>query len=345
MNTQNKSHYFLKELADHLHAKLIGDPHCLINSIAPLDKADKGQISFLHDVKYKQYLASTKASAVIVAPKWAEASTPNLLIVDNPYLAYAKVAALFDNKPRAKQGIHPSVIIGKNCNIAETASIGANCVIGDEVVIGDNTVIHPGTVIGEKCTIGNHCILWSHVTLYYGIKIGNGVIIHSGAVIGADGFGMAKDKGKWHKIPQLGSVVIGDDVEVGANTTIDRGALEDTIIEEGVKLDNQIQVAHNVQIGAHTVIAGCSAIAGSAKIGKNCMFGGGVAINGHIEIADSVVLTALATVPSSITKPGIYSSGTGLQEFAKWRKNIVRFQQLDELAQRLKKLENKQDEN
>lgn len=336
----SNSHYSLSQLAEHLGAELRGDSQCQITGIAPLHTAQPGQISFLDNPQYKKFLATTQASAVIVSAKdLTQDVKTNFLILDNPYLGYAKVAGLFLPKLSVKPGIHPKAVVGENCHISDSASIGPNCVIGDNVVIGDNSIIHPGTVIGNDCKIGSDCLIWANVTCYYKVQLGDRVIIQSGAVLGSDGFGMANDKGKWYKIPQLGAVVIGNDVEIGANTSIDRGALENTVIGEGVKLDNLIQIAHNVQIGAHTIIAGCTAIAGSTKIGKYCMIGGGSSISGHLEITDGVILTGTSAVSYSLTEPGVYSSGVPLQTNRAWRKNAVRFQQLDDMARRLRKLE------
>ncbi len=340
-----KDRHSLDELSHYLGAELKGDPKCIIDGIASLDKAKPGQISFFHEnalsgaAKYKKFLHDTQASAVILSSKYSEFCTTNLLILDNPYLGYAKVATLFLAKSTAKPGIHPTAVVGKNCQIAASASIGAHCTIGDNVYIGEQTVIAAGCVIGNDSSLGSGCSLYSNVTLYHAVCIGDRVIIQSGAVIGSDGFGMINDNGVWYKIPQLGGVAIGNDTEIGANTTIDRGALEDTVIGNGVKLDNQIQIAHNVHIGDHTAIAACTGIAGGTHIGKGCMVGGAASINGHIEITDRVILTALANVSSSITEPGIYSSGVPLQPNAQWRKNAARFRQLDDIARRLYKLE------
>jgi UDP-3-O-[3-hydroxymyristoyl] glucosamine N-acyltransferase len=331
--------YTLSEIAKLLGAKLQGNPECKINGIAALDRAQEGQISFLSNAQLRSHLATTQASAIILAPKEAEFYSKNALIMDNPYLGYAKVAALFQPKLTAKSGVHKTAVVGDHCQIASSASIGANVVIGDRVVIGEKTIVGHGCVIADDTTIGIDCCLWPRVAIYPGVHIANRVLIHSGVVIGSDGFGMANDNGVWQKIPQLGSVDIGDDVEIGANTTIDRGALDNTVIEQGVKLDNQIQIAHNVHIGAHTAIAACTAIAGSTKIGKYCMIGGGASIVGHIEIVDKVILVGTAVVEKSITEPGVYGSGTGILPFRELKKSIIRFRQLDDIAHRLQKLE------
>jgi UDP-3-O-[3-hydroxymyristoyl] glucosamine N-acyltransferase len=333
--------FSLQHIAQHLSAELRGDPQCEIKSIAPLDKAVEGQISFLTSPQYRSFLSTTRATALILSPKDASVYSGNCLIMANPYLGYAKAATLFIPSQTARQGVHPTAVIGQDCHIAPSASIAAGCVIGDDVSIGDNTILGPGCSVGDHSSLGSGTVLYAHVTLYHRVQVGDGVILHSGVVIGADGFGFVPDEatGHWYKIPQLGGVRIGHAVEIGANTTIDRGALEDTIIEEGVKLDNLIQIAHNVRIGAHTVIAGGTMIAGSVDIGKHCMIGGGCAISGHLQMTDGVILTAKTEIGSSISQPGVYSSGMPSQPNLQWRKNIVRFTQLDQIARRLKKLE------
>lgn len=340
-----KSTHTLQELALLLKAQVKGDPNCIITGIAPLDRAQPGQLSFLTNSQYRQYLATTKASAVLITSQDTEYCPMNALIMNDPYLGYAKAATLFNPTPLPAPGIHSSVIMGKNCRIAPTASIAANCVIGDDVSIGEYTRLNVGTIVGDQSIIGDHCNLAARVTLAHSIRLGHRVIIHSGVVIGSDGFGMAQENGVWVKIPQLGNVIIGNDVEIGANTTIDRGALDDTVIEDGVKLDNLIQIAHNVHIGAHTAIAACTAIAGSSRIGKHCMIGGASSIVGHIEITDRVILVGTSVVEKSITTAGVYGSGTGLMPFRDLKRNIVRYRQLDELARRLNKLEKAQNEH
>ena len=243
---------------------------------------------------------------------------------------------------RPDAGVHPSAVIGSNTSIHESSHIGPNVVIGIDVVIGENTVIESNTVVSDRCHIGNDCYLHSNVTVYHGVRIGDNVNIHSGAVIGADGFGFAiTPEKKWLKIHQLGSVLIGNNVDIGANTCIDRGALEDTVIGDGVIIDNQVQIAHNCIIGDNTAIAGCVGIAGSTIIGKNCTLAGGVGVAGHLEIVDNVHVTSMSLVTGSILKPGSWSSGTSMMETSRWRKNAVRFSHLDDLYGRLKNLERK----
>jgi UDP-3-O-[3-hydroxymyristoyl] glucosamine N-acyltransferase len=339
MTPQRLRKYTLAQIATHIGADLKGDPDCMISAIAPLQQAQKGQISFLDNKSYRKYLADTKASAVILSENNITDCAANLLVMQNPYLGYAKTAELFEIKAKSKMEIHPSVVIGDNSSIAQEVSIGPYCVVGKNVVIEKGVVIGAGCVIDENTQIGAQSELKSHVTLYHGTKIGQRAIIHSGVVIGSDGFGFANDRGIWYKIPQIGNVRIGNDVEIGANTTIDRGALNDTQIDDGVKLDNQIQIGHNVHIGAHTIIAGCVAIAGSTTIGKYCMIGGAAVIAGHLKIADKVIITGMSGVASSIQEPGIYSAGSVIQKHKSWLKNSVRITQLDEMARRLHQLE------
>ncbi|NNM58207.1 MAG: UDP-3-O-(3-hydroxymyristoyl)glucosamine N-acyltransferase [Legionellales bacterium] len=344
---KNNKKYTLAELAELLSAQVQGDTKTEIVGIASLQTAKPGEISFLDNSKYRQFLAETQASAVILSAEMAPKSSCPVLIVADPYLAYAKTAALFEEKPISKPGIHPQAVIGEHCEIDPSASIGANVVIGNSVKIGKNSVIQPGCVINDKVVIGDDCWFWPNVTIYHATCIGSRTIIHSGAVLGSDGFGFAFNQGRWHKIPQIGCVIVGNDVEIGANTTIDRGALTDTVIGNGVKMDNQIQIGHNVQIGDHTVIAAGTGISGSTKIGKYCRIAGMVGFAGHIEITDQVVITAMSSVAQSITEPGIYSSGIPAGSFKTWKKNIARFLQLDNLARRLIQVERvlaKQDE-
>ena len=329
----------LSDIAKLLKADIKGNPDKIIYGLAPLQSADAGQLAFLDNSKYRKFLQATKAGAVIIHPGEQEHCLVDALIVDKPYVAYAKAAQLFAYDANIAQGIHASAITGHNCTIASTAKIAANVVIADGVSIADNVSIHPGCVIGEGVTIDENTILWPNVTLYHGVNLGKDVIIHSGAIIGSDGFGMANQQGEWLKIPQIGTVIIKDKVEIGANTTIDRGALGDTVINEGVKLDNQIQIGHNVEIGEHTAIAACSGVSGSTKIGKHCMISGMVGFTGHFEVTDNVVITGMTMVSKSISKPGIYSSGTAMEPHKKWLKNAVRFRQLDDMAKKISQLE------
>ena len=333
--------YTLFNISKIIKAKLVGDPDCTINGLKPIGMAKKGDITFLSDVKYLSFLEKTQASAVILTEENAPSCHTNQLIMNNPYLGFAKVAQLFDNTPPiAEPGIHPSVIMGHHCQIAKNVSIGPNVVIGDHVTIENGTTIGAQTTIGVGTSIGQNCRIHQRVTIEHHVILKNRVTIHSGAVIGSDGFGLAKDdQGNWINIPQQGRVIIHDDVNIGANTTVDRGALDDTIIEQGVKIDNLVQIAHNVKIGAHTAIAACVGIAGSTQLGKHCIIAGAVGINGHITITDNVIITAMTGVAKPITTPGIYSSGFPAEPHITWKKKCARIKRLDQLIQRVNKLE------
>lgn len=337
--TANRA-YKLAELVDGLDVTIQGDPNCVITGVSTINRAQAGQIAFLTNSLYKKYLTDTQATAVILSAADAASCAVNAVICKNPHYIYAKVAAYFSQAPQASVGIHSSAVIGADCEIHPTAMIGPHCAIGDRVKIAAHAVIAAGCVIEDDCEIGESTKLDARVTVYHGVKIGKRTTIKSGAVIGSDGFGFANQKGVWHKVAQLGSVEIGDDVDIGANTSIDRGAVENTIIENGVKLDNLIQVGHNVRIGANTIIAGCVGIAGSADIGKNCMIGGASMVAGHISIADNVMITGGTGVSKSITEPGMYSSGiVGVVTNQEFRKNNARFHRLGNLMQRVKTLE------
>jgi len=329
----------LSVLAEAIQAKLHGDSNCEITGVASLLSAQSGDLTFLMDGVHRRYLPTTKASAVVLKAKDLAQCPCHALVADYPRLAFAKLLSFFKKPSKVAIGIHPNVIVGQGCHIAKSASIASGCVIGNEVTIGAHAVIGANTVIADRVQIGAHFYCYPNVSLYHDIKIADRVILHSGAVIGADGFGLTQHEGHWVKIPQIGGVRLGDDVEVGANTTIDRGALDDTVIEAGVKLDNQVQIAHNVWIGAHTVIAGCVGVAGSVHIGRHCIIGGGCCISDHVTIADQVTITGMAMVTCSIKTSGVYSSGTGLQANREWRKSAVRFRQLDQFAKRLRNLE------
>lgn len=331
--------YTLQELAEAVDGQVKGDPDQNIIDVATIQHAEPDSITFLANRSYRKYLQNTRAGAVILAEKDLDNCPVAAIVVNNPYLAYAKIATLLKPVNTSNAEKHATASIHATAKISQSVSIGANAVIEAGVVIGENTLIGPGCVIQKNTSIGSHSTLIANVTLCHDVTIGDEVILHPGVVIGADGFGIANDQGQWVKVPQLGSVVIGNRVEVGANTTIDRGALEDTVIEPGVKLDNQIQVAHNVRIGENTAIAGCTGIAGSTVIGKQCAIGGAVNIVGHLKIADHVQITAASTVTQDITEAGLYSSGTPLQKNSQWHRNFVRFRQLDTIAKKLRQLE------
>ena len=331
--------YRLSEIAAQLGGRVMGDAEVRISQIATLETANSSQISFLTNSKYRAQLAGTRAGAVILAGADADATDLPRIISDNPYAYFARVSAMLNPLPEARPGVHPGAIVGTGAKIDKTASIAATAVIGEGATIGAHSVIGEGCSIGANVVIGSRARLYPRVVIYHGCVIGDDLIAHSGAVIGSDGFGIAMDEGRWVKIPQIGRVVIGDDVEIGANTTIDRGALDDTVIGNGVKLDNQIQVAHNVRIGAHTAIAGCVGIAGSTTIGSYCRIGGSAGILGHLHIADHVEIAAFTLIGKSIREPGSYSGIFPFAATEDWRRNAVHLRHLDELAKRVRTLE------
>lgn len=328
----------LGEIAKLTGASLAGNPECEIHGVGTLEKAGTGEISFFSNRRYINQLKKTRASAVILKSEDLSLCPVDTLVTGDPYLAFAITSSLLNPEAGFKPGIHPSSSIDNTAIIHPTAYVGPNAVIAPEVKIAESVYIGPGCSIGKNASIGANSRLYANVVLYDGVNIGARAILHSGVVIGADGFGIANDRGKWVKIPQTGSVIIGNDVEIGANTTVDRGTLENTIIEDGVKIDNQVQVGHNVHICENTAIAGCVAIAGSTRIGKRCMIGGACGISGHIEICDDVILMGMTGVANSIRKPGMYASGIPAMDVKSWRKNVVLFKQLYILNNRIRKI-------
>ncbi|OBY92324.1 MULTISPECIES: UDP-3-O-(3-hydroxymyristoyl)glucosamine N-acyltransferase [unclassified Pseudomonas] len=331
--------FTLAELAAQLDAELRGDPALVVRGLATLQEAGADQLSFLANPQYRKFLPDSQAGAVLLTAADAEGFTGNALVVANPYLAYAGLSHQFDRKPKAAVGIHPTAVVDEGAQVDASASVGPYAVVEAGAQIGANVTIGAHCFVGARSVIGEGGWLAPRVTLYHDVRIGKRVVIQSGAVLGGEGFGFANHQGVWQKIAQIGGVTLGDDVEIGANTTIDRGALSDTIVGNGVKLDNQIMIAHNVQIGDHTAMAGCCGISGSAKIGKHCMLAGGVGLVGHIEICDNVFVTGMTMVTRSITEPGSYSSGTAMQPAAEWKKSAARIRQLDDMARRLQQLE------
>ncbi|MFJ4444150.1 UDP-3-O-(3-hydroxymyristoyl)glucosamine N-acyltransferase [Pseudomonas sp. NPDC089422] len=333
----------LGQLAEALGATLKGPEALQITGLATLQEAGPGQLSFLANPQYRKYLDTCQAAAVLLKAADAEGFSGNALIVADPYLAYARISHLFDPKPKAVAGIHPSAVVAEDAQVDASASVGPFAVIESGARIDANVSIGAHCFIGARCVVGEGGWLAPRVTLYHDVTIGKRVVIQSGAVIGGEGFGFANEKGIWRKIAQIGGVTIGDDVEIGVNTAVDRGALSDTRIGDGVKLDNQIQIAHNVQIGDHTAMAACVGISGSTRIGKHCMLAGGVGLVGHIDICDNVFVSGMTMVTRSITEPGSYSSGTAMQPLADWRKSAARIRQLDDMAKRLQQLEKRVD--
>ena len=336
---QDSIAFTLAQLADQLGARVQGDDSKLIQGLAALHGAGPSDLSFLANRQYHKQLATTQAGAVLLTEADAADYAGNVLVVDDPYLAYAQLSHQFDPKPVAPAGIHPTAIIAASARVDATASIGPGVVVEADAVIGAGVTLGAHCFIGARCQIGAGSWLAPRVTLYHDVRMGQRTVIQASAVIGGEGFGFANSAGQWHKIAQIGGVLIGDDVEIGANTTVDRGALNDTVIGNGVKLDNQIQIAHNVQIGDHTAIAACVGISGSTRIGRHCMIAGGVGMVGHIDICDNVFVSGMTMVTRSITEPGAYSSGTAMQTAADWKKSAARFRQLDTLAKRVTQLE------
>ena len=333
--------FSLTELASLVGGTLHGDGELIITAIAPMSKASETDICFLSDKKYAKYLGECQAGVILIKESELSLCNTHTIVVNDPYVAYAKVAHVFDTTPAPATNIAPSAVISESATLGINVSIGPNAVIESGVTLADNVIIGAGCFIGKNTRIGKNTTLWANVYIYHGVKIGEFCLIHSSTVIGSDGFGNANDKGEWIKIPQLGSVSIGNRVEIGACTTIDRGAIEDTIIEDNVVIDNQIQIAHNVHIGYGSALAGASGIAGSTTIGKYCMIGGASVINGHITIADHVMLTGMSMVNRDIPEKGVYSSGIPLQTNREWRKTAARVHKIDDMYKRLKSVEKK----
>lgn len=325
-------------LAERFGLALHGDGAARVDGVATLAGAGAGDVAFLANPRYRAQLAGTGAGVVVLrAGDVAARGDRAALVAKDPYVAFAKIAALFDPPPPLQPGIHASAVVDASARVDPQAEVGPFCAIGARTTIAAGARIGPGCAIGDDCVVGAGSVLVARVTLVRRVRLGARVTIHPGAVLGADGFGLAMDRPEggephWIKVPQQGGVVVGDDCEIGANTTIDRGAIEDTVLEHDVRLDNQIQVGHNVRIGAHTAMAGCSAVAGSATIGRYCLVGGAAGILGHLTVCDRVTINAMALVTASITEPGEYSSGTPLMPTRDWRRSAVRFRQLDALA-------------
>lgn len=334
--------YSLGELAEILGARLDGDPDVRITGLSTLALAGPSQLSFLANSKYLPQLQQTRAAAVILRPDQAQQCPVACLIADNPYLTFARATALFVIEQRAAPGVHPSAVVAPDARIDSSASVGPHAVVESGATLGAGAVVGARVYIGAGCQIGAHTRLYPGAVLYHGVKVGEHCVIHSNAVLGADGFGFAPSATGWQKIHQLGGVRIGDRVEVGACTTIDRGALEDTVVEDGAIIDNLVQIAHNCHIGKNTAIAGCTGLAGSTIIGANCTLAGGVGVVGHVEICDNVHITGMTMVTKSITEPGSYSSGTPMSLTRDWKRSAVRFNQLDSIQKRLAELEKRQ---
>ncbi len=328
----------LADLARALGLDFEGDGSQRIRSVASLESAGEGDLAFVAGKRHKTKLATTRAGVLIIGHDLKGGYDGNKLLSENPHADFARAVELLIPH-ESQRGVHPTALIDSSASVHKDCYIGPNAVLAAGVTVGAGCFVGPNCVIGAQSQLGPDCRLKANVSIADGVRLGNRVLIHEGVVIGSDGFGLAKEGDRWRKVPQIGGVRIGDDVEIGANTTIDRGAIDDTVLEDGVKLDNQIQVAHNVRIGANTAIAACVGIAGSAVIGRRCTIGGAAVVLGHLTITDDVHITAMSLVSKSIDEPGVYSSGTPLENNAAWHRNYVRFKQLDDMAKRLRALE------
>ncbi|UCV17661.1 UDP-3-O-(3-hydroxymyristoyl)glucosamine N-acyltransferase [Ferribacterium limneticum] len=331
--------YTLADIAAQLGGDVLGDPQTRVSRVAPLVSAAEGEITFLANPKFRSQLATSKASAVILRPDAADEFVGARIVTGNPYAYYARVTALLNPQSVGFIGIHASAVL--ESAVPASVVIGPNVVIGRGVTLGENVAIHAGCVIGDGVSIGDGSVLYPNVVVYYGCRIGYGCILHSGAVIGADGFGFAPDGQSWVKIPQIGGVVVGNDVEIGANTTVDRGALEDTVVGDGCKIDNLVHVGHNCRIGANSVLAGCTGVAGSTVFGEHCIVGGAGMISGHLNIVGDTTISGGSTVMKSIMKPGVYTSVQPLDTHEDWLRNASHIRRLAKLADRVAELEKK----
>ena len=329
----------LGELAVRFGCELRGDPAATVDSVAALSQAGPRAVSFLANPKYVAQLADTRAGAVILDARSAASARVPVLVAANPHATFARVAKLLHPDPPLNPGVHPAATVSRSAQVDASSEIAAGAFVGDDARIGAGCYIGPGSVVERGARIGDHCRLVARVVIGPRVSLGHRCIVQPGAVVGGDGFGYAPEKGTWVKVPQLGSVVVGDDVEIGANTTIDRGALEDTVIEEGVKLDNLIMIAHNCRIGAHSALAACVAIAGSSVLGKRCILGGRAGLTGHITLCDDVVVLGTSFISHSISKPGVYSSALPSEEAGVWRRIVGRIKRLDSMAKRLRNVE------
>lgn len=344
--TASKTQYRLSDLATRFDLELRGKGGHLIDGVGTLTSAGNSRITFLANPSYRNELPATQAGAVILEERDADSCPTNCLVTGDPYLAYARLAVLFDPRPAAKPGIHPTAVISESAKIGNDVSIGAHVVIGDFCEVGDGCTIGPGCVLDAESHLEEACHLYANVSIGYRVQLGKRVLIHPGAVIGADGFGIAFAGDHWEKVPQIGTVIVGDDCEIGANSCIDRGAVGDTVLEEDCRLDNLCQIGHNVTIGAHTAIAAMGGAAGSARIGRYCLLAGAAVVAGHKEIADRTTLGATSKAMRSITEPGTtWSALLPAQPIKEWQRNLSRLRKLDELAKRVRHLEKQLEKN
>ena len=332
-------HFTVADIAQRLNAEFVGDGSHRIKSIASLDSAGEADISFLNNPKYKKTLETTNAGCVLLSATSAQFFSGNAILLEDPYLGFALVAQLLDTTPVPEPAIHPTAQVSDSCIIGKSVSIGAGCVVEENCQLGDGVALGANTVVASGSSIGASTRIYANVSIYHNVVIGEECLLHAGSVIGSDGFGFANKKGEWVKIPQLGRVLIGDRVEIGANACIDRGALDDTVIGNGVKLDNLCHIAHNVELGQHVAMAAYAGVAGSTKVGDYATFSGRATILGHLNIAAGTHVTACSLINRSNKQPGIFSSGTGMQDNKSWRKSVARFRQLDEMARQIKDLQ------
>ncbi|MEQ1776341.1 MAG: UDP-3-O-(3-hydroxymyristoyl)glucosamine N-acyltransferase [Burkholderiales bacterium] len=331
--------YSLGQLVQALGGEVVGDPCVKVKRVGTLENASVDAITFVTGERFLPQLPRTRAGAVILSTAHKNATTLPRIVCSNPYAYFARVSALINPTEPVETGVHSSATVPISVKLGVSVSIGPNAVLGENVILGDHAIIGANSYLGDRVNVGRGTRIFPNVTIYHDCQIGAHCVVHAGAVIGADGFGIAPEEGAWIKVPQVGCVVIGNDVEVGANTTIDRGAIDDTIIEDGVKLDNLIQIAHNVHVGAHTAIAACTGIAGSVHIGRRCRIAGAVGIAGHLSIGDDVEISAKTLVTKSIPEPGIYSGGYPFEANRAWRRNAAQIRHLDELVKTVKQLE------
>ena len=329
----------LGELATRFGCELIGDPDSVVSGVASLPNATAESLTFLASRAYKEQLSSTKAAAVVLRSEDASDSPVAALLHDDPYACYARMASLVCPPPAYAPGVHASAVVDATAAVAASAHLAPNVVVGERSTVGENVYLGPGTVVGPDCEIGDDCRFIANVTLARAVTIGKRGIFHPGVVLGADGFGNAMSAEGWIKVPQVGGVRIGDDVEIGANTTVDCGAIDDTVIEDGVRIDNLCMIAHNVHVGAHTAMAAMSGIAGSTTIGKRCMFAGMGGAVGHISIGDDVIIGAKSFASKDITEPGTYLASFPAEPAKDWAKKVARFRRIEALQARVKKLE------
>ncbi|HEX5787800.1 MAG TPA: UDP-3-O-(3-hydroxymyristoyl)glucosamine N-acyltransferase [Woeseiaceae bacterium] len=331
----------LAELATRFGCDLVGDPDAIVDHVAPLAGAAPRSLGFFTNARLRPELEATRATAVVLRADDAAAAPCAVLLSDDPYATYARMAALLHPAPAAVPGVHALAVVDPGATVAATAEIGPHVVVGARAVIGERAILGPGSIVGHDCTIGADTRLVARVTLVRNVRVGERCVLHPGAVVGADGFGNAMTPEGWVKVPQVGGVSIGNDVEIGANSTIDCGSLEDTVIADGVRIDNLCMVAHNVRIGPHTALAAMTGIAGSTEIGARCMFGGQAGAVGHVHVTDDVVVSGRGMVTKDIREPGVYASSFPLEPVRDWNRRVARVRRLDELADRVRELEKK----